>query len=43
MGESQDLYYQLCFRHQDPIDSQFRQIAEEISGPMLKHLKEVSL
>ena len=20
-GERQDLYYQLCFRHQDPIDS----------------------
>ena len=42
MGERQDLYYQLCFRHQDPIDSQFRQIAEEISAPMLKYLKEVS-
>ena len=42
-GERQDLYYQLCFRHQDPMDSEFQQIAEEISAPMLKYLKEVSL
>jgi exodeoxyribonuclease V gamma subunit len=43
MGEKQDLHYQLCFRHQDPIDSEFRQIAEEVFTPMLKHLKEMSL
>jgi exodeoxyribonuclease V gamma subunit len=42
-GEQQDLYYQLCFRHQNPIDSEFQQIAEEIFAPLLKHVEERSL
>jgi exodeoxyribonuclease V gamma subunit len=43
MGEKQDLYYQLCFRHQDPIDSEFERIAEEIFAPLMNHFKEMSL
>jgi exodeoxyribonuclease V gamma subunit len=43
MGEKQDLYYQLCFRHQDPIDPEFERIADEIFAPLLEHLKETSL
>ncbi len=42
MGERQDLYNALCFRHEDPLDFKFQQIAEEIFPPLLRHLKEIS-
>jgi exodeoxyribonuclease V gamma subunit len=39
-GESKDPYHRLCFGRKDPIDSAFEEIAVEIFGPLLKHLKK---
>jgi exodeoxyribonuclease V gamma subunit len=36
-GECEDPYYQLCFGNTDPLDSEFRRIAEEIFRPFLEH------
>ena len=36
-GECEDPYYQLCFGNIDPLDSEFRRIAEEIFRPFLEH------
>jgi len=40
-GECEDLYYQLCFGNTDPLDSEFRRIAEEVFRPFLEHQKEI--
>jgi exodeoxyribonuclease V gamma subunit len=40
-GECEDPYYQLCFRNTDPLDSEFRRIAEEIFRPLIEHQKEI--
>ena len=36
-GECEDSYYQLCFGNTNPLDSEFRRIAEEIFRPFLEH------
>jgi exodeoxyribonuclease V gamma subunit len=36
-GECEDPYYQLCFGNIDPLDSEFRRIAEEVFRPFLEH------
>ncbi|MDY6970910.1 MAG: exodeoxyribonuclease V subunit gamma [Thermodesulfobacteriota bacterium] len=33
-GESEDAYYNLCFRHSDPLDKQFQGISEDVLGPL---------
>ena len=40
-GESEDAYYQLCFRNTDPLDSEFRRIAEEVFRPLIAHQREI--
>ncbi|OQY16528.1 MAG: exodeoxyribonuclease V subunit gamma [Desulfobacterium sp. 4572_20] len=40
-GESEDAYYQLCFGNTDPLDSEFRRIAEQVFRPFLEHQKEI--
>ncbi|MFH1480000.1 MAG: hypothetical protein ABIG67_01920, partial [Pseudomonadota bacterium] len=40
-GEWEDPYYQLCFKNMDPLDMEFRILAEEIFEPLLKHQKKV--
>ncbi len=36
-GECEDPCYQLCFGNTDPLDSEFRRIAEEVFRPFLEH------
>jgi exodeoxyribonuclease V gamma subunit len=38
-GECDDPYYNLCFRNDDPLDSEFVRLSEEIFGPYLAHQK----
>jgi exodeoxyribonuclease V gamma subunit len=40
-GESEDLYHQLCFRRADPLDEEFQELASEILGPLLEHLRDI--
>ena len=40
-GECEDPYHQLCFRNTDPLDSEFRRIAEEIFRPLIGHQREI--
>jgi len=40
-GESEDAYYQQCFRNSDPIDSEFQRLAEGVFEPILRHQKEI--
>jgi exodeoxyribonuclease V gamma subunit len=40
-GESNDLYFDLCFREIDPLDDEFQRISTEIFGPIFKHGREV--
>jgi exodeoxyribonuclease V gamma subunit len=40
-GESQDAYYQQCFRNRDPLDSEFQCLAEGVLEPILRHQKEI--
>jgi len=40
-GECEDPYYQLCFRNTDPLDSEFRRIAEEVFRPLIEQQKEI--
>lgn len=42
-AEIDDLYFHLCFRHTDPLDSEFREIAQEIFGPVLRRQKEIKV
>jgi len=42
-GESRDPYYQLCFGHGDPLDSQFEQLAVETFGPLIACEKDVKI
>jgi exodeoxyribonuclease V gamma subunit len=39
--ESQDPYHDLCFRHLDPLDEPFQEIAMTIFKPLLTHCKEI--
>jgi exodeoxyribonuclease V gamma subunit len=40
-GEWEDPYYQLCFGNTNPLDSEFKVIAEEVFGPILKYERGV--
>jgi len=40
-GECEDPFYQLCFRNTDPLDSEFRRIAEEVFKPLIEHQREI--
>ncbi len=40
-GESRDLYYNLCFKNVNPIDSEFQKVALEVFGPLIEHQREV--
>ena len=40
-GESEDAYYQLCFRNTDPLDSEFQNLATKTFGPLLASQKHV--
>jgi exodeoxyribonuclease V gamma subunit len=42
-GESDDPYYDLCFRHIDPLDDAFRKTAESVFKPLLTHCREIIL
>jgi exodeoxyribonuclease V gamma subunit len=39
-GEMEHPSYQLCFRQKDPLDDLFEEIAVEVFGPLLKHLRK---
>jgi len=36
-GESEDPYFDLCFRYIDPLDGRFERLSLEIFSPLLKH------
>ena len=42
-GESDDPYYNLCFRHSDPLDEAFEDIAVRVFSPLLGHCREMIL
>jgi exodeoxyribonuclease V gamma subunit len=42
-GECQDHYYQLCFGGTDPLDQDFRKLAEEIFNPLLRSRKRITI
>ena len=42
-AESDDPYYDLCFRRMDPLDDEFKKIALTVFEPILEHSKEVIL
>jgi len=39
-GESNDLYFDLCFREINPMDEEFERISTEVFGPIFKHGRE---
>jgi len=42
-GESQDPYFDLCFKNVDPIDDSFQQIAETVFSTLLENCTEVKI
>ena len=42
-GESEDLYFELCFGKTDPLDQAFQQISIEVFTPLLEHCTEIVL
>jgi len=40
-GESEDAYYQQCFRKSDPLDSEFQRLAESVFEPIVGHQTEI--
>jgi len=40
-GECEDPSYQRCFRNTDPLDSEFRRIAEEVFSPLIEQQREI--
>jgi len=42
-AESDDPYYDLCFRRMDPLDERFREIALKVFEPILAYSREISL
>ncbi|MBU0987909.1 MAG: exodeoxyribonuclease V subunit gamma, partial [Proteobacteria bacterium] len=42
-GESDDPYYDLCFKSIDPLDDDFQNIAQDVFGPLLNHCTEIIL
>jgi len=43
MAEGEDRAYLICFRDADPFDAEFAGLAFKVFGPLLEHVKEVSL
>ena len=42
-AESEDPYYDLCFRHLDPLDDEFAKIAMKVFEPILAYSREIIL
>ncbi len=42
-AESEDRYYDLCFRHSDPLDDEFEKTALTVFKPLLEHCEEIRL
>ena len=42
-AESTDPYYDLCFRHYDPLDGKFQKISVAVFEPLLKHSRKIAL
>jgi exodeoxyribonuclease V gamma subunit len=42
-GESEDPYYDLCFRQSEPLDEEFKEIAVAVFSPLLAHAREIIL
>jgi len=42
-GESEDPYYDLCFRTVDPLDQEFQNIAKDVFVPLFNHCTEIFL
>ena len=42
-GESNDPYYDLCFRQSEPLDQVFEDIAVQVFSPLLAHCREIML
>jgi exodeoxyribonuclease V gamma subunit len=42
-GESRDPYVELCFRHLDALDEDFKKTALDVFGPLLASSKEISI
>jgi exodeoxyribonuclease V gamma subunit len=42
-AESEDRYYNLCFRRSNPLDDQFRETALTVFKPLLEHCEEIRL
>jgi exodeoxyribonuclease V gamma subunit len=42
-GESNDPYYDLCFRQSEPLDEVFEDIAVRVFSPLLAHCREIVL
>lgn len=40
-GESNDLYFNLCFRETDPLNDEFERISTEVFEPIFQHGREV--
>ena len=40
-GESDDPYYSLCFRHIDPLDSEFEDVSAAVFNPLLNHCRAI--
>ena len=40
-GESQDHYFDLCFKNSDPLDESFQKISIAVFGPLLAHCSEL--
>ncbi len=40
-GEAEDLYYHLCFKDKNPIDSEFQDSAMEVFGPVVEFQRKV--
>jgi len=40
-GESDDLYFDLCFRETDPMDDEFERTSTEVFGPIFEYGREV--
>jgi exodeoxyribonuclease V gamma subunit len=41
-GERENAYFDLCFRHVDPLDEEFQETAGAVFDPLLRALKEVA-
>jgi exonuclease V gamma subunit len=42
-GESDDPYYDICFRMYDPLDASFQKISETVFKPLLANCTEIEI